>query len=164
MPYCPNCHGEYRESIVSCAHCLVPLVPELPKAKTRSSAELRQAVAEQRALVISRAPYADANRMLETLYGGGVDAMLLADPGSCGAASGGCATHYMVAILEEDREEAARVLHEDWSALLDAEGAAAPRGELDLDAEGAHQCPACGERFEGALEECPECGLFLGAS
>ncbi len=27
--FCPNCHGEYREGITTCAHCGVSLVAEL---------------------------------------------------------------------------------------------------------------------------------------
>ena len=27
--FCPNCHSEYREGVVRCAHCDVPLVVEL---------------------------------------------------------------------------------------------------------------------------------------
>lgn len=31
MPYCPNCRTEYREGIVTCADCEVPLVTALPE-------------------------------------------------------------------------------------------------------------------------------------
>lgn len=68
---------------------------------------------------------------------------------------------------EADRAKAG--LRQDWSALLEHDGAAeaAARGtaELDLDAGGEITCPACGHRFtaaSGAEVECPECGLGLG--
>jgi hypothetical protein len=60
-------------------------------------------------------------------------------------------------------------LRKDWAELLgDPEAAAAAeRGtrDIDLDAGGEIECPACGHRFlaSAAHAECPDCGLGLGA-
>jgi hypothetical protein len=67
-----------------------------------------------------------------------------------------------------DLERAAAFLKRDWAELLaDPEAAAAAaRGEaeVDLDAGGEIDCPACGHRFTASVAqaECPECGLSLG--
>jgi hypothetical protein len=72
-------------------------------------------------------------------------------------------------VPEEEVPRAVDFLRRDWADLLadpDA-AAAAARGQegIDVDAGGEVACPACGHRFvlpRGA-EECPECGLALGA-
>ena len=70
----------------------------------------------------------------------------------------------------DEAERAVAHLKKDWAELLrdpDA-AAAAARGmqEIDLDVGGEVTCPACGHRFvlQGALSECPECGLALGVA
>ncbi|MFN7134443.1 MAG: hypothetical protein ACK4N5_20350, partial [Myxococcales bacterium] len=79
----------------------------------------------------------------------------------CG--KGGQCSHYFVAVLPEDAADAAAALKAEWEALLDEEQRAAAGGTVDLDAGGTHQCPACSASFEGTPEECPDCGLYLGA-
>jgi hypothetical protein len=69
-------------------------------------------------------------------------------------------------VPEADLERAVEFLRADFSHLLQDPGAAAAaaRGdaEIDLDAGGEVDCPACGQRFVlGAAAECPECGLSL---
>lgn len=164
MPYCPSCHSEYRPGIAACAHCELPLVDALPEGGQDKAERLRQAVAQgEGAKAISRASYAEACQMVEQLHRSGVDAMVSADPHSCGK-GGGC-SHFFVQVLEEDARTAVQVLREDWVRLTEVEEGSAPidfEKSTDLDAEGAHACPACGTAFEGAPAECPECGLFLG--
>lgn len=140
------------------------MVEALPEGFFDKAERLRQAVAQgEGAKPISRASYTEACQMVEQLHAAGVDALVAADPGSCGV--GGACSRYFVQVLEEDGGAAVQVLREDWVRLLGVEeGADAIDFErsVDLDAEGAHTCPACGAAFEGAPLECPECGLFLG--
>jgi len=165
MPFCPACRSEYRSDVTSCAHCEVPLVAELPEADDAKKAErLREAVAKKEAKPIYRAPYSEACQAVEQLHAGGVDAMVVGDPASCG--KGGQCSVFFVVVLEEDVKAANQVLEQEWRKLMDdnAElGQPAPDG-VDLDAEGAKTCPACGANFEGTPEECPDCGLYLGAA
>ena len=165
MPFCPACRTEYREDVSSCVHCERPLVPDLPESDDLKAERLRQAVKEEKASAILKAPYADACQMVEFLHSAGVDSMVIGDPKTCG--KGGQCSHYFVAVLNEDVEVAAAALREEQKRLVDSDDEC--RGAdldamVDLDAEGKKQCPACGEPFEGTPEECPECGLFLGAN
>jgi hypothetical protein len=163
MPFCPECHSEYREGIARCAHCQVELVAAMPERGEDKSQRLRAAVEAQEAAALARASYTEACQMVEALHSAGVDAMVTGDVESCGK---NCQpTHFFVAVLEEDVPAAARVLRSEWRKLIsmDADCAGAnPDVVVDLDTEGQHACPACGSAFEGTPEECPECGLFLG--
>jgi len=74
-----------------------------------------------------------------------------------------------ICVPREQAVAASDFLRRDWAALLgDPEAArAAERGiqEVDLDAGGEIECPACGHRFVAGPghAECPDCGLSLGA-
>lgn len=162
MSWCPKCRSEYVEGVVRCGSCEVELVEELPEIGPRRDELLRQAVAAGEALAIARASYADAGRMVEVLHNAGVDAMVSGDPASCG--KGGSCSHYFVSVLPDDAEAANAALKAEWARLLDNEQMSALDATVDLDAEGAKQCPACDAEFEGAPDECPDCGLFLGAA
>ncbi len=148
------------EGVARCSPCDAELVAELPALGPEKGELLREAVKTGEALAIARASYTDACQMVEALHAASVDAMVSGDPASCG--KGGQCSHYFVAILPEDAKAANDALKAEWSRLLDNEQMAAAGGEVDLDAEGAKQCPACGASFEGAPEECPDCGLYLG--
>ncbi len=164
MPYCPTCRSEYREGVASCVHCNLPLVPELPEADEGKADRLRAAVKDGQFGVIFKAGYGEACQMVEFLQSQGVDSMVTGDPKSCG--KGGHCAHYFVAVLEEDLPAAIEVMKADQRRLV--ESAEECKGAkldavVDLDAEGQKQCPACGAAFEGTPEECPDCGLFIGA-
>jgi hypothetical protein len=164
MPFCPSCRSEYRPDIRACVHCEVDLVDALPEGTEDKAERLRLGVAKgEGAKPISRASYAEACQMVEQLHGAGVDAMVSGDSASCGK-GGGC-SHFFVQVLEEDVRSAVQVLREDWRKLIEIEDGVErvdPEATVDLDSEGAKACPACGSAFQGAPEECPECGLFLG--
>ncbi|MGI5862506.1 MAG: hypothetical protein ACOX6T_10680 [Myxococcales bacterium] len=165
MPFCPSCHSEYREGIERCAHCELELVAELPETDAQKSERLRELADKNEAAHIARASYAEACQMVELLQSRGVDAMVSGDPSSCG--KGGHCAHFLVSVLPEDVRAAAAVLQDEFRKLVDANEecqGANPDAVVDFDAEGAHACPACGTTFEGTKDECPECGLFLGAA
>jgi ferredoxin len=164
MPVCPMCRSEYRPDVQACVHCEVDLVDALPLSAEGKAERLRAAVATgQGARPIGRASYLEACQMAEQLHGAGVDAMVTGDAHSCG--KGGSCSHFFVQVLEEDVPSAAKVLRADWKKLVEAEEGLERvdvDAAVDLDGEGAHACPACGATFQGAPQECPECGLFLG--
>jgi hypothetical protein len=164
MPYCPSCRSEYRPGVRACVHCEVDLVDALPEAEADRAERLRRAVAEGKgARPIWRTGYAEACQRVEQLHAAGLDAMVAGDPDSCG--KGGTCSAFFVQVLEEDVPAAAKAVREDWRRLVAAEEGGTgvdPDAGVDLDAEGAHACPACAAQFQGSPQECPECGLFLG--
>jgi ferredoxin len=162
MPYCPACHAEFRPELTRCSSCNEALVEALPQEDETKAERLRQATAIGEAAVISRTSYTEACQMVEQLQRAGLDAMVTGDA-SCGK-SGSCAS-FMVAVLKEDAAAAVQRLRSEWRTLVETDADCKhvdPDAAVDFDAEGAHVCPACGGAFEGAPQECPECGLFLG--
>lgn len=165
--FCPQCRSEFREGFFRCPNCECELVGELPDLEDRSE-KLRQLAASGGAVRIARASYREAAQMVETIQSHGVDAMLTGD---CDAATGCCkrgcgGPQAYVTVLPEDVQDAAAILREVHRNLVaDMEGGSleALDAEVDLDSEGEKTCPACGAKFEGSPEECPDCGLYLGA-
>ncbi|MGC4114850.1 MAG: hypothetical protein QM765_09615 [Myxococcales bacterium] len=166
MPnYCPVCRTEYRDGIAKCAHCEQALVPALPEQDEGKGERLRSAVKDGTAAAILRMSYTDACQMIEFLQAQGMDAMITGDPKSCG--KGGQCSHFFVAVLPEDVELAAQVLKAEQKRLVESDEecqGANLDAMVDFDAEGQKKCPACGASFEGTPEECPDCGLFIGAT
>jgi hypothetical protein len=165
MPYCPDCRTEYRPDVLRCAHCEVELVAALPETDAHKDDRLRQALKEGEGKVaqISLPSYAEACQMVEFLSSKGVAALVSGDPEMCGK---GCAQKFFVAVLPEDAPEAGKVLRAEQKRLVESDEEC--RGAdldavVDFDAEGEKKGPACGAAFEGTPEECPDCGIFLGA-
>ena len=75
--------------------------------------------------------------------------------------SGACSSFFL-AVAKEQAEEAASLLDADWRSELSDEAQAAAATVIDFDAE-EMTCPACLTKFATGPEECPDCGLFLGA-
>lgn len=166
--YCPECRSEYREGIERCAHCECQLVVTLPEPCEDKQERLRRAVAAGEAVQIAKARYREATQMVETIQAAGVDAMLMGDEASLGQPGRGCCggPAFFVAVLPEDVEgaiEALRAAHRALAASDEEVSLEAMEAMVDLDAEGEKCCPACGASFDGAPEECPDCGLYLGA-
>jgi len=160
MPYCPECRSEYREGFETCSQCAVPLVASLPEMAPDSSDELAELAESGEAAVVARAPYDEACRMQESLQERSVAALVVADPES---RRHGAFLQYFVAVRPGDLDLARRCLHAEFQALIEREGLAGPASDVvDHDAGGPITCPACGATFPPA-NECPECGLFVGA-
>jgi rubrerythrin len=67
-----------------------------------------------------------------------------------------------LAVASQDAAQGKQVLQQRWlSSLSDVERAAAA---AVVDHSAAEiTCPACGTRFASGPDECPDCGLYLGA-
>jgi hypothetical protein len=70
-------------------------------------------------------------------------------------------------VPKDEWEKAREFLRQDFAELSPEAAAAAKRGDqqIDLDAGGEIECPACAHRFVAGPKqtECPDCGLSLGA-
>jgi len=66
---------------------------------------------------------------------------------------------YEVHVRTADHERATKSLHDRWQKLAEAEVGAAGGAPED-----AGKCPACGSEVPLNVEECPDCGLFVGAA
>jgi hypothetical protein len=117
---------------------------------------------------LTRSGYAEVREMMQLLEDGGLAPEMEKVPE--GRPEEKVRPLWNLYVPAEERPKAVALLQKDWAELLqDSEAAAAAaRGQagIDLDAGGEVACPACGHRFvlQGALSECPECGLGLGVA
>ena len=118
--------------------------------------------------LLTRSGYAEVREMMSLLEEGGLGPeMETVPPGKPEERQRPLWNLYVPA---EEAPQAFALLQKDWAELLTnpEAAAAAQRGleGIDLDAGGEVTCPACGHRFvlQGALSECPECGLALGVA
>lgn len=158
--YCPECRSEYRAGYQECAHCHVPLVEVLPEPAPDAADELAALAEQGGAAYVARAPYDEACRMEEALSTRGVAALVVGDPASL---VHGAHRFYLLAVRPVDVEQARKCLRAEFEQLIAREGLGGPHAEVvDHDAGAPVTCPACGATFPPA-DECPDCGLFLGA-
>jgi len=116
--------------------------------------------------VLTRSGYAEVREMMTLLEDGGLAPEMETVPP--GKPEEKVRPLWNLYVPKDDAAKAVALLEKDWADLLkdpDA-AAAAARGKegIDLDAGGEVTCPACGHRFvlQGAVADCPECGLSLG--
>ncbi len=169
MSFCPICHAEYREGVMSCAHCEVELVASLDMVRPKMTEDQILGYLEKRELVpVAKAGYDRLKPIRDLFCKKNIASIILREDGEgCGAGCVGLgALNLMVA--EEDIEAAVGVLEEEFSGLVNSVGEDADldivdggRAALDYD-EGKLICPACGEEVQSGQNECPECGLYIG--
>ena len=165
--FCPKCGSEYQPEIRSCPMCACELLETPPETEEKKYLRLKELVQSGRAVLIAKAGIRDASRMAESLQASGVAAILTGD--SCGGGCGkGCCggPQALVAVLPEEVSAAVGILrqaHRDLVAGMENGSLEALDAEVNLDDEGEKSCHACGASFTGAPEECPDCGLYLGA-
>lgn len=146
---CPDCGAEYFAYVKECNRCLSELVPaEEMRGPAPSNAKRHPS---DGLVCIEDGSYERANELAWQLREKGFDATVLRAPAaSCG---GGFGVYVEQGIAREAalyRDELARKLN---GGLEEAE--AKLRAGI---------CPACGAALMGSSEECPDCGLFVGAS
>lgn len=166
--FCPKCGSEYRPEIQTCPQCACGLAATPPESEEEKYLRLKSLSKNGRAVFIAKAGIRDASRMAESLQRNGIAAVLSSD--SCGPAgcSRGCCggPQVYVAVLPEEVPAAVDILrqaHRNLVAGMEDGSLEALDAEVNLDADGEKSCPACGAAFTGSPEECPDCGLYLGA-
>jgi hypothetical protein len=118
--------------------------------------------------LLTRSGYAEVREMMTLLEDGGLAAEMETVPP--GKPEEKVRPLWNLYVPAEEVQKAIALLERDWSELLrdPAAAAAAARGKegIDLDAGGEVTCPACGHKFviQGAIADCPECGLSLGVA
>ena len=118
--------------------------------------------------LITRSGYAEVREMMTLLEDGGLAAEMETVPP--GKPEEKIRPLWNLYVPAEEAQKAVVLLEKDWAELLldPAAAAAAARGKegIDLDAGGEVTCPACGNKFvlQGAIADCPECGLSLGVA
>ncbi|HUB05793.1 MAG TPA: hypothetical protein VMB50_02270 [Myxococcales bacterium] len=158
MPICPSCQAEYREGFKRCDSCGVDLVEHLPETDDRYE-RLEQAVAEEKAVLSDPRSFDDAQRDAVILQEAKVPCLIWGNPKMLGPS--GAPLYYHLALLPEDVELARKTIATRREQMLAEEGLQPSAAVVDLTAEKI-TCPACGFTFPRA-EECPDCGLFVGA-
>jgi hypothetical protein len=151
--------AEVRMDVVTCAKCNTPL--------DAGGACITCRADEGGLALISRSGYASVREMMELLEGQELAPEIEQVPPR--RPEERAHPLWNIYVPKDQVPRAAEFLRNDWADLLGdaAAAAAAERGrkDIDLDAGGEIECPACGHRFQLAAGqvECPDCGLGLGA-
>ncbi len=167
MPFCPKCRSEFREGIVSCAHCEVALVESLEgQCKAMDERSMEEYLSDKELIIVAQSNL-DVLKRIKTLLCENNIANLLLRDGVAGCGPGGCGGPTLsLAVAEQDLPRLREVWHSDFEDLVQTvEGhiESTPEQVVDLAADET-TCPACGTVFSGKSAECPECGLFFGVS
>ena len=168
MPFCPECRSEYRAGFELCATCegvaLVDTLPEIVKLVptdetlavgiTPEDDVSRKVEVEGRVIDLARAfSFNETNEFQRILQSAGFASIAREIEG---IAFPGGQVRYEVHVRVVDHEEAEPFLREQWEAAVAEEGGAVEQISAD-------KCPACGADVPPDVEECPDCGLFVGA-
>ena len=159
MPFCPACHAEYRDGFSRCEPCGEPLVADLPETDSSAFERLEALLAKDQAVLSDPRSLEDAQRDQELLREEGVPCLLWGNPKALGPS--GAPLYYHLALLPEHVAPARDTLERRRRNMLELEGGAVPEVVVDLAAANI-TCPGCGFTFPHA-DECPDCGLFVGA-
>lgn len=170
MPFCPQCHAEYRPGFEACATCEgVALVAELPKLVKLTDGEetLPVQIASSGDSESRRVRVGDIEVDLDRAYPVTVAAELkqvLIESGHAalikeiqGIEFPGGEVRYEVHVRKDDHAEAEKALREVWAQMSAAEGLGDGASGVD-----AGQCPACGAKVPMNVADCPDCGLCVG--
>lgn len=157
--YCPQCKGEYRAEIQSCADCGLALVSGvllLARQEERVSRPDEIDPAEP-VVVVRKGPILQMKALQATLRAQGLPAVVAREAGGCCGCRG---PEVLLQVREEDLAEVMAALEREYrqsTGLADHDarfaGAVCDGGEAEA------VCPACGCRFPPGSSECPDCGL-----
>jgi hypothetical protein len=145
-------------NVVTCVKCNTPLDAE--------SGCVTCTAAEGGLALISRSGYASVREMMELLEGQDLAPEIEQVPPRRPEEK--ARPLWNIYVPTDEVPRAVEFLRKDWAELIGdpAAAAAAERGthDIDLDAGGEIECPACGHRFLASAShaECPDCGLGLG--
>jgi len=154
--FCPDCQSEYVEGIQECAHCAIPLVAEKPESHPFDSVATMATYLEgKETQPLARGFHVALQKLQESLREAGIASKLeIADEDA------ETAMHQSFELLIDlgDVSRAQTLLSDDWREEFTKEGLA---GDAHM-ASDVSQCPACQSTIPENVEECPECGLFVG--
>ncbi|MFL5262677.1 MAG: hypothetical protein ACJ79R_10135 [Anaeromyxobacteraceae bacterium] len=145
--------------VTTCVKCNTPLDAE--------SACVTCSAAEGGLALLSRSGYASVREMMELLEAQGLAPEIEQVPPRRPEEK--ARPLWNIYVPRDEVPRAMDFLRKDWAELLGdaaaAEAAARGTRDIDLDAGGEVECPACGHRFQASASaaECPDCGLGLGA-
>ena len=117
MPFCPTCRTEYRADTTSCADCGIALVAERPPEEAHPSGECIDVYVCYNGQ--------QATRAIGVLSDGSIEGLLRDRASSAFPTTVGMTGQKIVAVREEDRDEAISLLR----AAID-DGVLADEGEL----------------------------------
>jgi len=172
MPFCPQCHAEFRPGFKECNTCGgVALVEKLDTGPRHELLELSEndlddaepvgftqggsgRLAEIDGVKI------DPARVFALQVAVQIRAILSeADIASAlvpiDADFGDNVPRFEVLVKKDAQPRAESVLVKLWREQFQEEGMEAPETDIDT-------CPACGSKVPLDVEECPECGLVVG--
>ncbi|RME20548.1 MAG: hypothetical protein D6806_16165 [Deltaproteobacteria bacterium] len=156
MPYCPQCLSEYREGFTRCADCDVELVDQLGEELELSEEAIQQALEGKELIEVARGELEVVKEVRALLSSQRVASIILEDKET--KVPEGMAPRVVLVVAKHELDRARQVLGEKFKQMVETEGVgAAPELEYG-------KCPACGTEVPDDTEECPECGLFIGAA
>jgi hypothetical protein len=173
MPFCPQCHAEYRPGFTNCKSCDgVALVDKLLDESDFKNLELKpEEVASAKSVGYTQG---ESGRTLEVdgvqidpakIFSLNVAAQIRMVLTEARIASAivpldlelpDHVPRFEVVVRPEQQEKAEAVLVELWRQQFADEGLEGV-GAVEVD-----KCPACGSTVPLDQEECPDCGLVVG--
>lgn len=154
MPFCPHCLAEYREGFTRCATCDTDLVEHLGEEMVLTEENIRRALEGKELIGVARGELEVVKETRALLSRARIASVIVEDDQA--QLPAGMAPRVVLVVNKDDLERAQTVLGEKFRQMLEAEGQTAP-AELEYG-----KCPACGTAIPEDVEECPECGLFIG--
>ena len=154
--HCPSCRSEFTIGIDYCKNCEVPLLDSLPDDSLFGSPEaMAKSLEGQKLQPILVDNHLELRKVQNALARQKIPTLIADD--SDMEAPVGVATRFYLMVSEYDFQQARNFLDESWSNGLQREGVV-----KDVSLENTEVCPACSAFVSCDVEECPECGLFLG--
>jgi len=153
VPFCPVCHSEFREGFERCNSCDADLVDQLEEEMDLTDEAVKQALEGKELVPVTRGWLDVVKESRELLSAKRIASIIVEsdeDPIHPGAPK-----RVQLVVSKDDLEATAEVLGDSFKQMVDEEGVA----PVDLTYE---KCPACGKDIAEDIEECPECGLFIG--
>jgi hypothetical protein len=164
MPYCPACRSEYVRSVQRCASCDQALVEELPTAPAETTLEGARLYIEARApATVTLGALEPCREIRDHLLASGIPCLIQEYAEAAATDVPSMFQRYQVLIAEDDTERTRQALVGRFHDLLDNEGVQVDERAVQVERGGQLTCPACGSVVTLQGDECPECGLFLGA-
>ena len=154
--FCPGCRSEFTAGIEYCKSCEVDLVDELDAESIFRSAEaMTEALDGKELRPIMASTHVELEAVQEFLASRQI-ASILANQEDSGVQPGMASNFYLL-VSVDDFEKAGEYVNNSFHKELQKEGIV-----KDVELGDYQVCPACGADLADDMEECPECGLYVG--